>query len=195
MFGNVSLFLAPNNSSSDRGSRLRWAKEGTDDRDKAASIDGNANPRRSTSSLEVIFMRSAFFAVCVLLPLTLLANTPQCVDTKFRRADLLTPEQWQAILAGNARGDPVLQEVIAHERERARDDPPQSGVPVQISWKQARTLILLGTVRTTYQAHDLKVLLAMNSGRRFTEEPKLDAISRVVGTVDPCHAYIRQVTE
>src|SRR6266478_4978924 len=36
--------------SSDRGCRLRWAKEGIDDWDKASSFD-LAHPRRSTSSL------------------------------------------------------------------------------------------------------------------------------------------------
>ena len=37
--------------SSDRGSRLQWAKEGVDDWDKSAPLDGGATPRRSTSSL------------------------------------------------------------------------------------------------------------------------------------------------
>jgi hypothetical protein len=37
--------------SSDRGSRLRWAKEKVDDGYKSASLVGNAPPRRSTSSL------------------------------------------------------------------------------------------------------------------------------------------------
>ena len=41
--------------SSDRGWRLRLAKEGIDDLDKAASLVGNATPRRSTSSLDDIF--------------------------------------------------------------------------------------------------------------------------------------------
>jgi len=37
--------------SSDRGSRLRWAKEGVDDWDKVRSFDAGEAPRRSTSSL------------------------------------------------------------------------------------------------------------------------------------------------
>ena len=45
--------------SSDRGSRLRWAKEGIDDRDKASSFRGRATARRSTSSLD----RRSLFAV------------------------------------------------------------------------------------------------------------------------------------
>jgi hypothetical protein len=145
---------------------------------------------------EVIPMRSVLFAMCVLIPLTILANTPLFGDARFQRANLLSPDQWKAILAEKADGGPVVQEVIAHEHEMQREDPPQSGVPVHISWKQARTLILLGTVRTTYQSHDLKVLLALNSGRRFiTEEPKLDAVIQVVNMVDPCGAHIRLVTE
>jgi hypothetical protein len=42
--------------SSDRGSRLRWAKERVDDWDKSASFVGGASPRRSTSSLDAISM-------------------------------------------------------------------------------------------------------------------------------------------
>jgi hypothetical protein len=43
--------------SSDRGARPRLAQEGIDDlddRDKAASIDGSAGPRRSTSTLDTL---------------------------------------------------------------------------------------------------------------------------------------------
>ena len=36
---------------SDRGARLRWAKEGVDDWDKVPSADAGKAPRRSTSSL------------------------------------------------------------------------------------------------------------------------------------------------
>jgi hypothetical protein len=141
-------------------------------------------------------MRSVLFAVCGVLPFAVLANTPLCGSAKFQRADLLTPEQWQSVLAENADGDPVLLEAIEHERTQGQDDLAPKGAPIPISWTQARTLILLGAVRTTYQAHDLRVILAMHSGRRFiTHEPTLDAVSKVVAAVDPCHAYIRQVTE
>ena len=40
--------------SSDRGARLRWAKEGIDDLDKLPSLDAGATPRRSTSSLDYL---------------------------------------------------------------------------------------------------------------------------------------------
>jgi hypothetical protein len=40
--------------SSDHGAPLRWAKEGIDDRDKAASIDASAAPRRSSATLASI---------------------------------------------------------------------------------------------------------------------------------------------
>jgi hypothetical protein len=39
------------NGSSDRGSRLRWGKEGIDDLDKLPSFEAGEAPRRSTSSL------------------------------------------------------------------------------------------------------------------------------------------------
>src|SRR5271170_1964813 len=38
--------------SSDRGSRLHWAKEGVDDWDKVPSFVAGEAPRRSTSSLD-----------------------------------------------------------------------------------------------------------------------------------------------
>jgi hypothetical protein len=44
--------------SSDRGSRLRWAKEGIDDWDKSVSFCVDATPRRSTSSLDAISART-----------------------------------------------------------------------------------------------------------------------------------------
>jgi hypothetical protein len=45
--------------SSERGSRLRLAKEGLDDLDKLPSFDAGEDPRRSTSSLAGIPGRSA----------------------------------------------------------------------------------------------------------------------------------------
>jgi hypothetical protein len=46
---------------SDRGLRLRCAKEGVDDRDKSVSFLVGAFPRRSTLSLDATFMRIARF--------------------------------------------------------------------------------------------------------------------------------------
>jgi hypothetical protein len=46
---------------SERGSHLRWAKEGVDDWDKTASFDTGASPRRSTSSLGTAIMRLGYF--------------------------------------------------------------------------------------------------------------------------------------
>jgi hypothetical protein len=55
--GNMAQLASPpvgvlTIGSSDRGSRLRWAKEGVDDRDKVSSFDAGEAPRRSTSSLD-----------------------------------------------------------------------------------------------------------------------------------------------
>jgi hypothetical protein len=172
------------------------AKEGVDDWDKSVSFPVNASALRSISSFQVTRMRHVLSVVCVLVPLTALGGIPRCADAKFQRADLLTPEQWRSVLAEQADGDPVLLEAVEQEHVRSQGDPVPKGVPIAISWTQARTLILLGTVRTTYQKHDLKVILATHSGRRFiTQEPTLDAVTKVVAEVDPCHAYIRQVTE
>ena len=141
-------------------------------------------------------MRSVRIAMFLLFPVTVLANTPLCGDAKFQHADLLTPAQWQSVLAGEAGGDPVVQEEIEHQHARDQRDPAPKGPPTPISWTQATTLILLGTVRTAYQSHDLKVVLAMHSGRLFSaREPVLDDVFRIVAAADPCHSYIRLVTE
>src|SRR5882672_8590582 len=64
--------------SSDRGCRLRWAKEGIDDWDKASSFD-LAHPRRSTSSLgAMIDVRAVFDSITVF---TLLAGCGPSADT------------------------------------------------------------------------------------------------------------------
>lgn len=128
-------------------------------------------------------------AACALSPFAVVAKTPLC-------GEILSPDQWKSVLSEKADGDPVLSEAIEHERARNQDDPSPKGIPMLISWTQARTLVLLGTVRTTHQMHDLKVVLVTISGRRFvTAEPKIDEIDKVVAVVDPCHAYVRQLTE
>jgi hypothetical protein len=50
---------------SDRGSRLRWAKEEIDDRDKLPPFCVTAPPRRSTSSLDTLIeVRSSICSGC-----------------------------------------------------------------------------------------------------------------------------------
>jgi hypothetical protein len=49
--------------SSDRGSRLPWAREGVDDWDQVPSFDAGEAPRRSTSSLDPGFCASR--ALCL----------------------------------------------------------------------------------------------------------------------------------
>jgi uncharacterized protein len=49
---------------SDRGSRLRWAKEGIDDLDKSVSFVAGATPRRSTSSLGPLRTHTRYLPSC-----------------------------------------------------------------------------------------------------------------------------------
>jgi hypothetical protein len=67
--------------SSDRGARLRRAKEGIDDWDKVPSFDAGEAPRRSTSSLDGT-MRS----VCVFLSALVLTGCGMSPENSLRRA-------------------------------------------------------------------------------------------------------------
>jgi hypothetical protein len=142
-------------------------------------------------------MKHISLLVVCLIPLVAHAEPRLCDESGPQRADLLTPEQWQSVLNEEPNGDPVLVEAIA--AEKARHDylgAMETAEPIAIDWAQARKLVLLGVVRTTFQSHDLTVRLLTRSGRLYvTEEPRIDEIWRVAHIVDPCDVYIQHVTE
>jgi hypothetical protein len=140
-------------------------------------------------------MRRAILVLWTFLSGVVWADSPLCGDTKPPHADLLTAAQWQSVLDGKPAGDPIVMEAIDQEKKKYDEAAPISN-PSPIQWEQARKLVLLGVVRTTFQLHDLTVRLVTASGRWFvTREPRIDEIYRVAAVVDPCHVYIRHVTE
>jgi hypothetical protein len=119
-----------------------------------------------------------------------------CGYDKPQHADLLTPEQWQAVLKGNVAGDPVLEEASSLERRNEEDLPASSPKAQDLPWPQARTIILLGAVQLISQSHSLNVVLFARSGKIYrTHEPNIDEAFHVASIVDACHLYIRRVTE
>jgi hypothetical protein len=141
-------------------------------------------------------MPSVLIVFLGLFPLVAWAGPSMCGDTKPQRADLLTHEQWRAVLAETPNGDPVLEEAVALEKAKYKEERPDVGQPIRVEWLQARKLILLGAVKTAVQYHDLSVWLLTATGKAYlTREPKIDEVFQVTSVVDPCGIYIQHVTE
>ncbi|MFZ6820002.1 hypothetical protein [Undibacterium sp. Ji22W] len=68
--------------------------------------------------------------------------------------------------------------------------------PYEVTWEEAKKLILRGVVTHIMQNHDRSVYLITNRGSHFvTKQPTIDNIYLVVSSVDPCHLYIHVLTE
>ena len=68
--------------------------------------------------------------------------------------------------------------------------------PKRIEWEEARRLILKGKICTSLQTHSKLVGIIAFSGEEYTtEEPEIDAVLRVIRTVDPKGVFIRCMTE
>src|SRR2546427_8162266 len=92
----------------------------------------------STSPLAVIHMRIATFVLLGSISLNAWGNSAMCGDARRQHADLLTPEQWQAVLNEKAGGDPVLEEAIAVEKYKYQERSPKSKDHIPIDWAQVR---------------------------------------------------------
>ena len=150
----------------------------------------------STSPLAVIHMRIATFVLLGSISLNAWGNSAMCGDAWRQHADLLTPEQWQAVLNEKAGGDPVLEEAIAVEKYKYQERSPKSKDHTPIDWAQVRKLVLLGAVKETFEHADLTVALVTVSGRAYTSrEPHAGDLGRLTDVVDPCGVYILRVLE
>ena len=136
-------------------------------------------------------MRIAVITACVLIVTPALLNAATC---KYP----LSSDESRAVINEDAKGDPVLAEAIALERAKYQDLSPAKDVasPTEITWEQARRLLLLGAVRIVWAHHNLSVFLFTKSGKAFTtREPRLNEIWKVVQEVDPCDVYVIRMTE
>ena len=98
---------------SDRGPRLRWAKEGVYDWDKSASINVGATPRRSTSSLGVMVHLRAF-TVAIILFCALVA----CQEGK--RSIVRVEVFEDHVSVDGARSDLPIQQAVDAQRQNRK---------------------------------------------------------------------------
>ena len=141
-------------------------------------------------------MRIATFVLLGSISLNAWGNSAMCGDARRQHADLLTQEQWQAVLNEKAGGDPVLEEAIAVEKYKYQERSPKSKDLIPIDWAQVRKLFLLGAVKETFEHADLTVALVTVSGRAYTSrESHASDLGRLADVVDPCGVYILRAFE
>jgi hypothetical protein len=141
-------------------------------------------------------MRTAFVLLCTLASTLVHADTLQCGDSKPQHSGLFSEDEWKAILDGKTHGDPVLEEVAALEATNGAAPVRATATSKQLSWAQARKMVLAGVVNDIHQSHNLRVELVTRSGSIYvTREPKIDAVFEIAHVVDPCHVFIRMITE
>ena len=144
-------------------------------------------------------MRLLIVLLFVTLPLAASARDHErttCSGTPSRNASLLTDGEHEAVIDEHPNGDPVLVEAIAQERTRYPDPPLMWTALTNVTWDQARKIILLGAVHVLWEHLDLSVVLVTRSGHRYrSTEPALGEAEHVLGVVDPCHVYTMVVLE
>jgi hypothetical protein len=111
--------------------------------------------------------------------------------------DRLSRDELEALRNKNRAFSPLVSELL-DQRSSPNAPPklPDVSAAQRIDWEQARRMVWNGLVTTTLQGHDLSVVLVTTSGRVYrTTEPRIDEIYRVAALIDPCHRYIRHITE
>lgn len=109
---------------------------------------------------------------------------------------LLTNAEKDAVIRGDRKFSALVKEFLIQEAESLNEDLPKLSGANDISWEEAKRLVLLGVINTTMQAHNLTVHLVSDSGAVYrTKEPKIDEIWRISQVVDPCRLFIRHITE
>jgi hypothetical protein len=109
---------------------------------------------------------------------------------------LLTKAERDAVIRRDRQFSALVKEVLIQEAESLDEDLPRLSGAKDISWEEAKRLVLLGVINTTIQAHNLTVHLVSDSGAVYrTKEPKIDEIWRISQVVDPCRRFIQHITE
>lgn len=109
---------------------------------------------------------------------------------------LLTSAERDAVIRGDRGFSALVKEVLIQEAESLGEGLPRLSGANDISWEEAKRLVLRGLIKTTVQAHNLTVHLVSASGAVYrTKEPKIDEIWRVSQLVDPCRRFILHITE
>ena len=107
-----------------------------------------------------------------------------------------TPRE-QSALASASAGSGVVAEYVAHRpREVAPSRQSAAARVSRIEWEDARRMILSGYVVAIEQDHHGGILMTTDRGNVFkTIEREIDNVFVVASVVDPCHRFIKIITE
>lgn len=153
-------------------------------------------------------MKITILAACLVLQFSAAAfaqSDLKHVECQSEKLDLTWPtrEEWKAKNDNLKRSTNLfIDEYLWQERrknsERLKETIParRNKKPFEISWEEAKKLIVRGCVPLVFQGHNQHVYLTTNRGSYFVaKEPAIDNIFVVVSTVDPCGLYIQVMTE
>lgn len=106
---------------------------------------------------------------------------------------LLSSDQRKAALQGKRTGDPVVEEATLRLRILRTPSAETPKGTKSLNWEQARTLILLGVISSTFEFGDGSVVLVALSGSDYrTTPPSNKALHVTLDSVDPCLLFIRR---
>jgi hypothetical protein len=110
----------------------------------------------------------------------------------------LSRDELSAVLDDKPGADIVLREAAAFQK--AMRQPPASDAEMQrarqVTWVQARRLVVLGLITKLQTLHNGSVYLRSRGGRLYvTHPPDGKALWKLVWTVDPCHLFINAWSE
>lgn len=124
------------------------------------------------------------------------------LHTEFCQLDSNPEQIWptlreQSALASASASNGAVAEYVAHQhREVAPSRPTAAERASRVEWEDARRMILRGYVVAIEQDHQGGILLTTDRGNVFkTIEPKIDNVFVVASVVDPCHRFIKIITE
>ncbi len=109
----------------------------------------------------------------------------------------LTREEREAVAKSNVEFNPLVSEYLSRWGP-PKEEPtwPDTRNSVDVDWPQAKRMVYSGLVTTAIQNHALHVWIVSVSGRSYHAiEPRVDEVFHAVAVVDPCHRYVRQISE
>jgi hypothetical protein len=114
-----------------------------------------------------------------------------------KSVEALTQPEKDALRRGDRSFSSLVAELIEKNGPPEKHpELPDTGNAKAIDWQQAKRMLWNGLITTVMQTHKRSVVLVTPSGRAYrTTEPTIDDVLRAAALVDPCHKYIRFITE
>ncbi len=107
-----------------------------------------------------------------------------------------TPREQSTLESGRAGSGAVAEYVAHRRREVAPSQPRPVARATYVEWEDAKRMILRGYVVAIEQNHRGEILLTTDRAKFFkTSEPQIDNVFVVASVVDPCHRFIKLITE